>query len=103
MSDRHVLPPYSLRMPADLREKLEESAIQGRRSLNAEIVARLEQSFPSSEIPSGRFGKTIKDHGFSTTTDAAKNWANHVSSPENRAELEALLNTILRMLANPEE
>lgn len=45
MTDRHVLPPYSLRMPADLREKLEASSQQAKRSLNAEIVARLEASY----------------------------------------------------------
>ncbi|MCX5511203.1 Arc family DNA-binding protein [Pseudomonas sp. BJa3] len=45
MTDRHILPPYSLRMPADLREKLESSASEGKRSLNAEIVARLEASY----------------------------------------------------------
>jgi len=32
-------------MPADLREKLETSASEGKRSLNAEIVARLEASY----------------------------------------------------------
>lgn len=45
MTDRHVLPPYSLRMPADLREKLEVSAKLAKRSLNAEIIARLEGSY----------------------------------------------------------
>ena len=45
MTDRHVLPPYSLRMPADLREKLESSAKHAKRSLNAEIIARLEESY----------------------------------------------------------
>ncbi len=45
MSDRHVLPPYSLRMPAELRDKLESSAKHAKRSLNAEIIARLEESY----------------------------------------------------------
>ncbi|MFP5422649.1 MAG: Arc family DNA-binding protein [Gammaproteobacteria bacterium] len=45
MSDRHVLPPYSLRMPDDLRKQLEVASKQTKRSLNAEIVARLEASF----------------------------------------------------------
>lgn len=45
MSDRHVLPPYSLRMTADLREMLEASAKHAKRSLNAEIIARLEESY----------------------------------------------------------
>lgn len=41
MSDRHVFPPYSLRMPVPLREHLERVAGENHRSLNAEIVARL--------------------------------------------------------------
>lgn len=45
MSDRHALPPYSLRMTSELRQLLEESAKKTKRSLNAEIVARLEESF----------------------------------------------------------
>ncbi|MDY7559966.1 Arc family DNA-binding protein [Pseudomonas sp. CCC3.2] len=49
MSDRHVLPPYSLRMAADLREKLEKSSLSLKRSLNAEIIARLERSFAEDE------------------------------------------------------
>ena len=44
MSDRHALPPYSLRMTAELRAKLEASAAKIKRSLNAEIIARLEES-----------------------------------------------------------
>lgn len=44
MTDRHTLPPYSLRMPTELRERLESLAKESRRSLNAEIVARLEIS-----------------------------------------------------------
>ena len=42
MSDRHVLPPYSLRMTAELREMLESAAKKKKRSLNAEIITRLE-------------------------------------------------------------
>lgn len=49
MTDRHVLPPYSLRMPADLREGLELAAKQSKRSLNAEIIARLESTFAPVE------------------------------------------------------
>ncbi|MGR4893775.1 Arc family DNA-binding protein [Stenotrophomonas sp. LARHCG68] len=37
--------PYGLRMPADLKAMLEESAQKAGRSLNAELVARLERSF----------------------------------------------------------
>ncbi|MDL5036855.1 Arc family DNA-binding protein [Comamonas sp. Y6] len=44
--------PYPLRMPDDLRSRLEEAATQGNRSLHAEIVSRLEQSLERSE-PTG--------------------------------------------------
>lgn len=37
--------PYPLRMPDDLRSKLEEEANKIGRSLHAEIISRLEQSF----------------------------------------------------------
>lgn len=56
MSDRHALPPYSLRLPQQLRSKLQEAADCSRRSLNAEMVARLESSFSFAEIPEGTKG-----------------------------------------------
>lgn len=37
--------PFGLRMQPDLREMIERSAERNHRSLNAEIVARLEESF----------------------------------------------------------
>lgn len=56
MSDRHSFPPYSLRMPVELREHLENSAKQNHRSLNAEIVARLEASTGQVEPPKAARG-----------------------------------------------
>ncbi len=38
-------PQFKLRMPAALRAQVEQSAWAARRSLNAEIVIRLETSF----------------------------------------------------------
>ncbi|WP_313146391.1 Arc family DNA-binding protein [Diaphorobacter nitroreducens] len=48
MTDRHQQKPYPLRMPDELRTKLEQAAQAGSRSLHAEILARLEASFPSA-------------------------------------------------------
>lgn len=45
MSEKKQQTAYPLRMPQSLREKLESSSVERKRSLNAEIVARLEQSF----------------------------------------------------------
>ncbi len=44
MNDRHQTKPYPLRMSDELRAKLEEEAKGMGRSLNAEILARLEAS-----------------------------------------------------------
>ena len=40
-----LIAPFGLRMLPDLREKVEASAKASGRSMNAEIVARLERSF----------------------------------------------------------
>ena len=40
---------YNLRLPPELKEKIQESAKQLNRSMNADIVARLEQSFEKDD------------------------------------------------------
>ncbi len=48
-------PQYKLRMPLELKDKIKSSAENKNRSMNADIVARLEQTFKqedSSETPS---------------------------------------------------
>lgn len=37
--------PFGLRMPQDIRRQIEQAAENNKRSLNAEILARLENSF----------------------------------------------------------
>lgn len=44
MTSRHLYPPYSFRMPDDLRAELERIAKENGRSLNAEILLRLQAS-----------------------------------------------------------
>lgn len=48
MSDQHTTVQYQLRLPEDLRDKVKESANTHNRSMNADIVARLQQSFSDS-------------------------------------------------------
>ncbi|WP_180644833.1 Arc family DNA-binding protein [Acinetobacter bereziniae] len=45
MSDNQKEPQYKLRWHEDLRDKVMQSAKEQNRSINAEIIARLEQSF----------------------------------------------------------
>lgn len=49
MTTRDTGTQHKLRMPPELKEKLFESSKAMNRSLNAEIVARLEKSFESSD------------------------------------------------------
>jgi hypothetical protein len=38
-------PPFKIRMPDELKARIEQAAISNRRSMNAEIVSRLDASF----------------------------------------------------------
>ena len=49
MSSGHLHPQYNLRWPEELRQKVAQSAKEHNRSMNADIVARLEQSFEHLE------------------------------------------------------
>ena len=42
-------PQFNVRMPADLKEKIEEAAKKNGRSMNAEIVYRLQQSLVAEQ------------------------------------------------------
>jgi len=92
--------PFGLRMQPSLRAKVEESAKLNHRSLNAEIVARLEESLQREQTSAGiGFGNDLKQMGYGTTSQAAQAWAENLSQPERRAELVQLLGAILQMLS----
>lgn len=50
MSENQRDPQYKLRWPEDLRDKIMESAKNNNRSINAEICARLEESFTETNL-----------------------------------------------------
>lgn len=45
MTTHQTDPQYKLRMPPELRDKLKDAAKENHRTMNAEIVARLQESF----------------------------------------------------------
>ena len=49
-------PQFNVRMPADLKEKIEEAAKKNGRSMNAEIVYRLQQSIEDGYVNTGGIG-----------------------------------------------
>ncbi|PMY37354.1 hypothetical protein C1Y35_19925 [Pseudomonas sp. GW456-L14] len=59
MNDRHAISPYPIRMPSELRQRLDESARQGSRSLHAEIISRLEESFASHRAKPMGMGELV--------------------------------------------
>lgn len=71
MEDRHQKTAYPLRMPDSLRKQLQYEADIIGRSLNAEIIARLEQSFSQEQLPKINILEAIeaevKSKGYSFT------------------------------------
>lgn len=66
---------YNLRLPPELKEKIQASAKQLNRSMNADIVARLEQSFeqpPSVELSPAQLEQITKAAGASYMAVIAK-------------------------------
>lgn len=60
MTDRHQATAYPLRLPPELKKRVEESAAAQGRSLNAEIIARLQSSFDSPTESLSEVGEKIE-------------------------------------------
>ncbi len=50
--DKHLNDSYKLRLPPEMKERIAESAKAHNRSMNADIIARLEKSFSESAAAS---------------------------------------------------
>lgn len=53
------IPPYGLRMPPELKERVQAAAEANNRSMNAEIVSRLEATFLAETEGQGMTEKEI--------------------------------------------
>lgn len=83
------IPPFGVRMPPDLKEKIDMASKQSGRSMNAEIVYRLQQSFENPSKQSGsETGSTSEDH--------------RISSSDSR-KLKGLLSRMLEMVEMAEQ
>ncbi|QOF76081.1 Arc family DNA-binding protein [Variovorax sp. 38R] len=54
------LPPFGLRMLPELKERIETAARESGRSMNAEIVARLQESLNPGELESSDMARTVQ-------------------------------------------
>jgi len=59
MSENQRDPQYKLRWSEELREKVTQSAKEHNRSMNADIVARLEESFTSGLVASDPYKRML--------------------------------------------
>ncbi|MDN5648842.1 Arc family DNA-binding protein [Acinetobacter guillouiae] len=73
MSSKHLNAQYNLRWPDELKEKIAQSAKKHNRSMNADIVARLEQSLANEELP--------------TITQADKDYLTKIQSIEEKLDM----------------
>ncbi|ARC37878.1 Arc family DNA-binding protein [Paracoccus yeei] len=53
-------PPYGLRMPPDLKARVKAAAEANNRSMNAEIVATLEEKYPAPNLASALTAMTVE-------------------------------------------
>ena len=83
------IPPFGVRMPPDLKEKIDMASKKSGRSMNAEIVYRLQQSFENPSKQSGsETGSASEDH--------------RISSSDSR-KLKGLLSRMLDMVEMAEQ
>lgn len=73
---KHLGVAYNLRLPQELKDKIAESAKELNRSMNADIVARLEESFTatSSQLRENEtiIDKNLLNHLLSMKTELSK-------------------------------
>ena len=77
MSSKHLNAQYNLRWPDELKEKIAQSAKEHNRSMNADIVARLEESFNSPETT-----KQLLEEVVMLTLKAVKDDPNLLNNPK---------------------
>lgn len=86
---RHIT-PFGLRMPPDLRKKVEKSARTNRRSLNAELVLRLQDSVEKDPLFTPRVSEPRDRYQLSQDETALLSAYDGLSPRRRRALLELL-------------
>lgn len=88
---------YIVRFPDGMRDRIKEAAEANGRSMNAEIIKRLEQTFgdPDPDAITAASEALSLSKPPTKIIEAAKKWAEEISQPSHRPLLEALLATTL--------
>jgi len=92
---------YNLRLPPELKEKIQQSAKQLNRSMNADIVARLEESFEVAKSETQNNALVEKVHVLEEVNKnimIALAWALEKKSVQNDADVEHYANKAFDVL-----
>ena len=82
--------PFGLRMPPDLKKKVEKSAQTNRRSLNAELVLRLQDSVEKDPLFTPRISESRDRYQLTQDQTALLSAYEDLSPRRQRALLELL-------------
>lgn len=89
--------PYPLRMPEEMKELLQEEAEKNNRSLNAEILVRLQQTLPGDmEIPKEKFPRPSGSRAFSQKQ--SQQAGNKAGTGKSDVQLKGLLARMMEIL-----
>lgn len=88
--------PFGLRMQPELRERLESAASGSGRSMNAEIVARLERSFGINDL--GISGDALDLAGFLALS--LSRVLNEDTTAEQKQEIKALTSEVMKLMGS---
>lgn len=83
---------FIVRFPDGMRDRIREAAEANNRSMNAEIIHRLNESFLSEEAGTGNLDEI-----------EPSSWAKHLAQPGNQKELELLLKNLLNIIKRSSE
>lgn len=85
------IPPFGVRMPQELKVKIEEAAKRSGRSINAEIVYRLQKSIDADEALTEMINKSVY------SSNAKSDWGDVI---EKINSLKTDLNNVIKVFSH---
>lgn len=94
---------FVVRLPDGMRDRIADAAKKAGRSMNAEIVHRLQQSLDVDLASETIYTPTVALVDGAGIDDAVRRRANALAKPENRNELQTIVAAILAIAAEAPE
>jgi len=94
-------PQFKLRLPPELKVRIDQSAAENHRSINAEIVARLENSFDLAQVSAREPLVVVDEHG--PSIDGSKLCSKTVTVLPSPSQLIGALEEVQSQMAKLQE